>query len=126
MLPSAPEFLSGMPSGRGELKNSSGETIYTGGWKKGLYNGDGRLYNDDGSYSDGKFTNGQAKGKITVYDENGMINYSGTVLNNKPDGSGICYQNGVKVYDGQLSEGVRSGTGRLYQNGTEYAVEKQR
>ena len=111
------EFSSGLPNGTGELKSVSGAVIYTGQWKKGVYNGDGRLYNADGSYSDGKFQNGVAKGKLVIYDENGLIKYNGVVVNNKPDGNGICYENGQKIYDGQLSEGVKSGTGRLYSNG---------
>ncbi len=111
------EFLSGQPNGAGELKSSNGQLIYTGQWKKGLYNGDGRLYNSDGTYTEAKFQNGVAKGKLVVYDKNGMIKYNGVVVDNKPDGSGICYENGQKVYDGQLSEGVKSGTGRLYSNG---------
>lgn len=110
------EFSAGLPSGIGELKSASGAIIYTGQWKKGVYNGDGRLYNADGSYSDGKFQNGIAKGKLIIYDENGLIKYNGVVVNNKPDGNGICYENGKKIYDGQLSEGVKSGTGRLYDN----------
>lgn len=111
------EFLAGQPNGTGELKSSNGTIIYTGQWKKGFYNGDGRLYNADGSYSDGKFQNGVAKGKLVIYDENGLIKYNGVVVNNKPDGNGICYEKGQKVYDGQLAQGVKSGTGRLYSNG---------
>ncbi|MEE0264416.1 MAG: hypothetical protein UD936_02220 [Acutalibacteraceae bacterium] len=111
------EFLAGQPNGTGELKTANGQLIYSGQWKKGLYNGDGRLYNADGTYTEAKFQNGVAKGKLVVYDKNGMIKYNGVVVDNKPDGSGICYENGQKVYDGQLSEGVKSGTGRLYSNG---------
>ncbi len=111
------EFSAGQPNGMGELKSSNGSIIYTGQWKKGLYNGDGRLYNPDGSYSIGKFQNGIAKGKLIIYDANGLIKYNGLVVNNKPDGNGICYENGEKVYDGQLAQGVKSGTGRLFSNG---------
>lgn len=111
------DFSAGQPNGTGELKSANGSIIYTGQWKKGLYNGDGRLYNPDGSYSDGKFQNGVAKGKLVIYDKNGLIKYNGVVVNNKPDGNGICYENGQKVYDGQLAQGVKSGTGRLYANG---------
>lgn len=113
----AGEFLAGQPNGTGQLRSSNGQLIYEGQWKKGLYNGDGRLYNNDGTYTEAKFQNGVAKGKLVVYDKNGMIKYNGVVVDNKPDGSGICYENGQKVYDGQLSEGVKSGTGRLYSNG---------
>lgn len=111
------EFSAGYPNGKGELRTAKGEVIYTGQWKKGLYNGDGRLYNKDGGYSDGKFVNGTAKGKLTIYDENGFLKYSGLVIDDKPDGNGVCYHNGQKVYDGQISGGVKSGTGRLYENG---------
>lgn len=111
------DFTAGLPNGKGELKSETGAVIYTGQWKKGLYSGDGRLYNKDGSYCDGKFLNGISKGKLTVYDENGTRKYTGTLIDNLPDGSGICYQNGEKLYDGQLSGGVKSGTGRLYENG---------
>ena len=84
------------------------------------YNGRVRLYYDEekkqlmfsGRLEDGKYT---LEGEL--YDEDGLLVYSGTFLEGLYSGKGSQYISGELVYEGDFSEGIRQGTGKEYENG---------
>lgn len=80
----------GMAEGEGVASASDGSVIYSGEYKKGLYDGEGQLY------------------------ENGILVYSGAFVEGVQNGSGTEYKDGVMVYKGGFEDGVRCGSGAEY------------
>ena len=81
--------------GRGILYNESGDIIYDGFFKKGKYEGFGKLYTEKLLKYEGFFSNGIYEGKGNLYYNNKKI-YEGYFHNGERNGFGIIYDNGIK------------------------------
>ncbi len=91
------------------------ETIYTGEYKKDLYDGDIKLYFQDYLIYDGEMDAGLFDGKGTLYNLNSGIIYTGKWDNGLYDKTGtLYYSNGNIQYDGKWNDGLYNGKGTLY------------
>ena len=68
-------FMNGLADGDGEFTDASGNVIYTGQFRNGLYNGQGIYYSPEGWSYEGGFKDGQFDGEGTVTD--GGLNVRG-------------------------------------------------
>ena len=98
--------------GNGKYFYENGE-YYIGQWLKGLRNGKGIEYYQNGNikYS-GDFVNDNYEGNGQFFDENGNY-YIGQWLNNLPNGKGTeYYKNGNIKYDGNFVNGKHERKGQ--------------
>ena len=58
-------------NGKGTLYDKNGKVIYEGDFVDGKFEGNGKLFNDDGSYYIGQFRNDLKHGKGIEYDKDG-------------------------------------------------------
>lgn len=80
------------------LCDHTNDSVFTGGWKDGLYSGDGKLLHADGSVSEGQWRGGKLNGKGSNTKVNGC---NGHWKGNKRHGRGkIIYAN-KSEYDGE-------------------------
>ena len=88
----------GIFEGQGSIKYNDGG-MYSGNWKNGRYHGYGVFTSKDGSVYDGYWTDGKqnGQGKLTYTD--GSV-YSGNWLDAKRDGYGVLTYSSGAVYDG--------------------------
>jgi len=104
--------------GRGILYNESGDIIYDGFFKKGKYDGFGKLYTQKLLKYEGFFSNGEYEGKGNLYYNNVKI-YEGHFQNGRRHGIGIIFNNGKKTRKLYFKNGFNSGYGILYDNNIE-------
>lgn len=111
-------FAMGKIDGYAVLTTKKGKKLYEGEWKNNKYDGDGKQYIlRDGSWFQGRFSNGEPVGIMSGYSKDGALLYRGEYHDGKRDGSGICYDNGEKIYEGELSSGTRNGKGHEFADG---------
>lgn len=129
----------GLYTGNGKMQDENGNTLYTGEFAQGLYEGEGKLYQNAQLIYEGDFVQGERTGKGKAY-ENGALVYDGefaegiyqgagktyhangqvaaeclTFMEGQPDGMAIFYnENGTKAYEGSVTMGVKQGEGTLY------------
>ena len=91
----------------------SADLQYKGTWKKGLFNGKGRLKYKNGNTFTGFFKDGAKHGYGSLVSLNGY-EYHGNWVNGKQTGEGqVHYKNG-DIYTGSFLEGLRNGFGELF------------
>lgn len=98
------------------ILGKGGYVAYTGEVKDGAANGEGTLYDADGStvYS-GEFADSMYNGQGTLYYPNGSPRYVGGFTDNEYNGTGSSYRpNGTMEYSGDYAGGDRTGSGTLY------------
>ncbi len=92
----------------GNYKNGEQNLLYQGNFKDNLYNGEGKLYLDDGSLLyEGEFKDGlfSGNGKL-MYDYAQMPKYEGEFKQGIFSGKGILYDESTKViYEGEFVNG---------------------
>mgnify|MGYP002626662292 FL=1 len=99
------------------INYANGIQKYNGNIKKGLYEGRGILFNEEGKMIyNGFFKEGKYEGYGMKYEDNKLI-YKGFFLDGKYNGKGTLYKNGLKIYEGYFSEGKYNGVGIFYVNG---------
>ena len=106
------------PDGIGMMQYSNGAE-YQGGWKQGLYHGQGYLYQGKdsilGTWDKGKL-NGDALVKTSTFV------YDGGFVDNIPTGIGILTTADGSYYSGSWLDGKRNGIGEMYfPNGDSYS-----
>ena len=84
------EKVNGLFEGRGILYNEKGTIMYNGNFKKGKYEGFGKIYEKGILIYEGFFKEGLYSGKGILNKKNKKI-YEGYFINNKYDGIGIEY-----------------------------------
>lgn len=96
-----------------EWKNTSGNLVYVGNVKDGVYDGYGTLYDGKGNMKyQGNFANGEFDGYGKIYGDNGNVVYTGSTSNGVCNGYGNLYNDqGDKIYEGNFENGVYSGFG---------------
>lgn len=94
----------GYAQGNGILYNSDGTMVYNGQFSKNMYNGSGKQYYYSGSICyDGEFKDNLYQGTGNLYRENGSLKYSGQFDEGYMDGTGELYNSvGDKIYSGQF------------------------
>lgn len=98
---------------------TDGTTRYKGEWSKGCPNGNGTMYNKDGSIAfEGKWVNGvfevdtrhryfYKENRIEVRNEDGKLLYKGEWNKGVPDGEGEYFlRNGKSLYKGEWKNGL--------------------
>lgn len=98
------------------ILGKGGYVAYTGEVKDGAANGQGTLYDANGStvYS-GEFADSMYNGQGTLYYPNGSPHYVGGFTDNEYNGTGSSYRpNGTMEYSGDYAGGDRTGSGTLY------------
>lgn len=107
-----------IPHGRGRLIKANGEVMYDGHWKDGYCDGYGVLYDlfSGMKMYTGDFVKGLYEGKGTAYNEDGKKIYTGDFLSNMMFGKGTkyCPHTGKKTYRGEFSFDARSGIGTSF------------
>jgi len=84
-------FLHGVRSGYGELYDANGRKVYDGMWLNDRFNGNGTLYAEGGSITEGTWVKGKLCGTFSVIMCDGG-NISGSVdENGNADGANVCY-----------------------------------
>ena len=83
--------------GRGILYEKSGEVKYNGYFKKGEFEGYGRIYKEGELIYEGYFIKSEYSGKGILYNDNAKKKYDGYFINGKFDGVGIIYQSTRKI-----------------------------
>ena len=63
---------------------------------------------------EGRLVEGLAEGPGKVFDENGMVVFSGNYAGGQYQGKGSLFDDGILIYDGNFEAGVISGTGTRY------------
>ena len=97
------------------LCDKNDKIIFNGYFKKGKYDGFGRLYDNENLIYEGFFTEGYYNGKgILYYKNNNNIEFKGIFKNNYYDEGILYYNNGVKNYEGKFRENEYEGNGILY------------
>jgi hypothetical protein len=90
----------GQPDGFGEVKGGSDGLAYKGGFREGLYEGQGSLTSGDGFAYEGRWKSGLMNGKgVARYA--GGDSYVGGFLNGLRDGRGVLTR-----ADGTLESGI--------------------
>lgn len=109
-------FVDGELEGEGKEYGIDGNVIYFGSFHKGLYEGEGVLYdNVNETMLQGIFKNGHLNGsgkRLTFFEQ--LIEegeYGNDVLNGKGI---IYYANGQMEYEGEFKEGERYGYGQVF------------
>ncbi|WP_159887227.1 stalk domain-containing protein [Paenibacillus puerhi] len=148
------QFLNGLPDGYGavmllhDYKNESGPKsldkeqgtawlIYEGEFRKGLREGDGRLYENNTLVYEGQFSKGLREGigmayedrmiykgpfkddlkegEGEIFDAFDTLRFKGTFKNGKKNGFGRLYsENGLLSYEGQFKNDWKHGYGKLF------------
>lgn len=106
--------------GRVRITAKSGYVAYDGMVVKGVAEGEGSLYRNDGSkVYYGQFKNSRFEGNGTLYYPSGQIQYVGAFSQNVYHGSGKLYrENGSMEYEGSFLDGMKDGEGTLYDGGS--------
>lgn len=103
----------------------SGELLYDGDIKDGLYEGTGTLYFENGSIKyRGSFSYGELEGEGSLYTEEGILLYEGSFHHGKYDNTGKLYNGGTGnlIYEGGFAGGKYQGEGILFSPTTDYPV----
>ena len=107
-----------LPHGRGRLVKANGEVLYDGHWKDGYCDGYGVLYDIFSGVKmyAGNFVKGLYQGKGTAYNDEGKKIYAGEFMSNMMFGKGTkyCPHTGKKTYRGEFAFGLRSGIGTSF------------
>lgn len=103
-------------NGTVRILGKSGYTAYIGTVKKGAAQGEGTLYQPDGSVVyEGAFSKSMFHGKGRLFYPEGALQYEGTFRWNLFSGEGKKYKkSGILEYAGEFSEGAQQGEGELY------------
>ncbi len=115
------DFLEEFENFMGNLYDSQGNLVYVGQWDKGLFVGNGRLSNIDGTFYEGEFLDGKFHGQGSLFDKEGNLFYFGNFENGKKNGIGrFIFKNGESYY-GAIENGLMSGKGTyFFKNGDRY------
>ncbi len=102
-------------SGKAQVYDSGGVTIYQGDMVDGALTGTGRQYDTDGILLyEGNFEDGQYSGQGRYYIAH-VLRYDGAFSNNLYQGEGNLYnQDSRLIYSGPFVAGLRSGIGTAY------------
>ncbi len=106
------------PNGTGALYYPDGSTVYRGGFMKGVYHGQGTLYENGVKKYKGRWKKGNYSGKGRSYFDNGKIEFSGSFKEGMRDGFGIWY-----YYDGKTRYKGHFRLNQFHGKGTEYDPE---
>ncbi|MDD4576672.1 MAG: hypothetical protein PHI36_09615, partial [Bacteroidales bacterium] len=93
------------------LYDSQGNLVYVGQWDKGLYVGNGRLSNMDGTFYEGSFLDGKFHGEGNLFDKEGYLFYSGAFEKGEKNGIGRFFYKDGATYYGEIRNGVLKGKG---------------
>lgn len=104
----AGEFLRGTWQGEGTAYNDKGEPCYIGEFRNNLYDGSGTLYLD-GFCLEGSFLQGKQSGDVMIR-RGGTVYYEGGAVEGRPHGQGTVYNDlGIVLYSGTLRSGTIDG-----------------
>lgn len=109
----------GLLQGKGQRYNEDGFRIYEGDFVNGLYEGTGTAYYDDGvsvKYK-GPFEAGTYNGDGIEYAENGQVYYKGSFAGGLYEGSGTRYLDSGDTVQAKFKGGVTDGTIQWYKAG---------
>lgn len=113
------EWKNGMPDGQGKGTFVSGN-VYEGEWKDGERNGQGKYTWTNGDVYVGEWKDGQRSGQGIMTFAGGDV-YDGEWENNRYSGQGTFTWENNDVYEGWWENGKHSGQGKLaYSNGDVY------
>ncbi len=108
------DLINDIPNGKGTMYYSNNTIKYEGDFKKGKFEGKGKLYLENDEYYIGEFLDGIKSGKGTEYYKNGIIKYDGSFINDKYDGEGTFIWENGQYYKGGFKEGTMFGKGIEY------------
>lgn len=117
------DSLNNQPHGDGRYISVEG-TCYTGSWKCGKPNGQGKeLYPHNMGHFKGEYKNGVKNGFGKISFEDGSV-YEGQLANDNIEGYGILFWPDLKVYRGLWKDNKMCGKGRMeWPNGMFYEGE---
>ncbi|MBM7568278.1 MORN repeat-containing protein [Paenibacillus sacheonensis] len=111
----AADGQAGTYTGDAKVKDASGNLLFKGKLADGQYDGEGKLYwengvlKEQGTFAGGMITDGSR------YDEDGRLIYSGLFADNVYQGQGrLYYPNGNVSYQGEFMSGSPNGAGSSY------------
>ena len=108
------DLINDIPNGKGIMYYSNNTIKYEGDFKKGKFEGNGKLIFEDGQSYVGEFLDGIKSGKGTEYYKNGTVKYEGSFINDKYEGEGkLIWENG-EFYIGKFKDGAMDGKGIEY------------
>jgi hypothetical protein len=120
-------FRYGAYDGHGNLtvQNGAGYTIYIGEFRRGVFHGSGSLTYPNGTSYAGQFQNGVFHGEGIFI--SGIYGASGQFQNNLLHGKGTVLIKDIQTYFGDVKNGLYDGRGLLidYSKGTSYDGEFQ-
>lgn len=107
-----------------EYTLSDGHTVsYTGQWKDGMPDGQGRGVYTSGDVYEGQWEKGEESGQGIYTWADGHV-YEGEFANNARNGQGVMTWAGGGVYEGEWKDGKRKGQGTMtFADGTVYEGE---
>lgn len=105
------DFVEGYENFMGNLYDAQGNLVYVGQWDKGLYVGNGRLSNMDGTFYEGRFLDGKFHGEGNLFDKEGYLFYSGAFEKGEKNGIGRFFYKDGATYYGEIRNGVLKGKG---------------
>lgn len=110
------EMAAGVYEGQGKLYDQTGQLMYEGAFAAGQRNGEGSLYNDQGGLMyKGGFSAGLYSGTGTLFNADQSVRYEGGFQNGKYGGEGKeYYDNGQLKYEGSFSSNQYNGPGKLF------------
>lgn len=115
------EYIDGRYNGIASLYDSSKENklLYSGEFKSGTKNGNGKLYQRGQMVYDGTFANNVYEGQGKLY-RNGKIRYNGNFAFGDMNGFGMLYSltTGRVIYEGNFQNGVFQQAGKRYDENT--------
>ena len=113
------QWKNGMPEGQGKGIYESGD-VYEGGWKNGVQSGQGKYTWADGHIYKGEFENGVRSGQGVMTWAGGGV-YDGEWKDDKRSGQGVMNFADGTVYEGEWRNDRRTGEGKMtYEGGGTY------
>jgi len=108
------DFKGGKKNGDGIVFNRDGSTRYEGKFVNDYFHGEGKYYYPNGDFYIGSFEFGKKVGEGTLYDKEKNILYSGNYINDRHNGFGIKFYPNRNYYEGEFYKGFMHGKGSLY------------
>ena len=105
-----------IPNGIGTLyikKNENKHLLYYGNFSMGEYDGNGKLYYEDGTYYKGEFLENKRHGYGTLFNKNDDIIFEGKFENDKYR-EGRLFDKDGSYYEGPFLDNKKHGKGILY------------
>jgi hypothetical protein len=103
--------LGRLPQGYGKMVYDQDGRVYEGEWKRGQWDGNGKLVNGNGDIYEGEFLDDQRHGQGTYIWKSGR-RYVGDFVRDIRHGKGTFSFSDGSVYVGDFEQGARQGFGR--------------